>query len=78
MVVEDCVLDVILCIRVSVVLIIQVKHLMGWSAPAAYCSSSEDEAMEEAEVELCHPLCQCHRCAPTQKVFTEININFLP
>lgn len=37
---------------------------MGWSEPE-YDSS---DVTDDDEKELCHPLCQCKRCAPTQKV----------
>lgn len=40
----------------------QVRYLLEWL--------DEEEEDEEllSEALLCHPLCQCENCAPTQKV----------
>lgn len=41
------------------------KHQMGWSDPE-YDSSEESDGTVDSE--LCHPLCQCKKCAPAQRV----------
>ena len=43
----------------------QMKHLMGWAEPEYDSSDTDSDIIEK---ELCHPLCQCRKCAPTQRV----------
>lgn len=41
----------------------QVRYLLEWMD-----EEDEDEGEVRLEAPLCHPLCQCPNCAPTQKV----------
>ena len=40
-----------------------VKYLLGWLNDS---DDSDDDV--DADAELCHPLCQCSKCATLQKV----------
>lgn len=42
---------------------VQVRYLLEWMD-----EEEEDEGVHRSEALLCHPLCQCPTCAPTQKV----------
>lgn len=42
---------------------------MGWNEPEYDSSDSCDDG---GDVELCHPLCQCRKCAPTQRVYASL------
>lgn len=41
----------------------QVRYLLEWMD-----EEEEDQGEVRSEAPLCHPLCQCPNCAPTQKV----------
>lgn len=44
----------------------QVRYLLEWTEEDL--DEAEDAAVGAAELEFCHPLCQCPKCAPAQKV----------
>uniref|UniRef100_A0AAR2LEZ4 VPS9 domain-containing protein n=1 Tax=Pygocentrus nattereri TaxID=42514 RepID=A0AAR2LEZ4_PYGNA len=60
---RGCVL-IDVCVDILPVLLFQVRYLLEWA-------DEEPEEDEKAEIpdktELCHPLCQCPNCEPTQK-----------
>uniref|UniRef100_A0A8D1NUG0 Ankyrin repeat domain 27 n=1 Tax=Sus scrofa TaxID=9823 RepID=A0A8D1NUG0_PIG len=43
-----------------------VRYLLEWTEEDL--DEAEDAAVGAAELEFCHPLCQCPKCAPAQKV----------
>ncbi len=44
--------------------ILMVKYLLGWLND----SDDSDDDDVDADAELCHPLCQCSKCATLQRV----------
>ena len=57
----------ILCIHKLYVLSFQVRYLLEWLDEEP---EEDDTAEMPDKTELCHPLCQCPNCEPTQKVRT--------
>lgn len=43
----------------------QVRYLLEWTEDDL---DDVDEAISTVDLEFCHPLCQCPKCAPVQKV----------
>lgn len=43
----------------------QVRYLLEWTEEDP---DDVDDAVDAADLEFCHPLCQCPKCAPAQKV----------
>lgn len=43
----------------------QVRYLLEWTEDDL---DDVDEPVSSADLEFCHPLCQCPKCAPVQKV----------
>lgn len=43
----------------------QVRYLLEWTEDDL---DDVDEAISSVDLEFCHPLCQCPKCAPVQKV----------
>lgn len=44
----------------------QVRYLLEWTDEDL---DEEEDAVSAADLEFCHPLCQCPKCAPAQKVW---------
>lgn len=44
----------------------QVRYLLEWTEEDL---DELEDAVSVADVEFCHPLCQCPKCAPAQKVW---------
>lgn len=45
---------------------LQVRYLLEWTEDDL---DDMDEAISTVDLEFCHPLCQCPKCAPAQKVW---------
>lgn len=43
----------------------QVRYLLEWTEDDL---DDVDDAVNTVDLEFCHPLCQCPKCAPAQKV----------
>lgn len=43
----------------------QVRYLLEWTEEDL---DDVDDAVSVMDLEFCHPLCQCPKCAPAQKV----------
>uniref|UniRef100_A0A4X1TPK9 Ankyrin repeat domain-containing protein 27 n=1 Tax=Sus scrofa TaxID=9823 RepID=A0A4X1TPK9_PIG len=48
----------------------EVRYLLEWTEEDL--DEAEDAAVGAAELEFCHPLCQCPKCAPAQKKLAKI------
>lgn len=44
----------------------QVRYLLEWTEEDL---EDVEDAVSAADLEFCHPLCQCPKCAPAQKVW---------
>ena len=48
--------------------ILMMKHHLGWLSDSDFEDDDDDDTALPPDSKLCHPLCQCSKCAMLQKV----------